>query len=89
MVMRWEKGRKKAVPMNSSVREYDLTLRVMKSAQVFNVYDNDNLVVASSRGIADATSAAMHLARSAQAAGLRAIVCVLQSDGQFRVEWSS
>ena len=89
MVKRWEKDWKKAVATYSSVREYDLTLRVMKSARVFNVYDNDNVVVASSRSIGDATSAALHLAKSAQAAGLHAIVCVLQSDGQFRVEWSS
>ena len=89
MARRWEKDRKKPVPGNSSVREYDLTLRVMKNGRVFNVYDNDNVVVASSRSIGDATSAALLLARGAQAAGLHAIVCVLQSDGQFRVEWSS
>jgi len=79
MAMRWEKDRKQST--SSSIREYDLTFRIIKDARVFNVYDNNNVVVASSRSIVEATSAALQLARSAQAAGLHVIVCVLQSDG--------
>lgn len=87
MAKRWEKDQK--ISTNSSIREYDLTFRVMKSARVFNVYDHDNVEVASSPNIVEATSAALHLARSAHKGGLHVIVCVLQSDGQFKVEWSS
>lgn len=89
MAQRWEKDLRTASNAQSKVCEYDLTYRVMHAGRRFDVCDHNNLILYSSANCVEAVAAAVRLAKTAHMTGSHAIVCTLQANGDFKVEWSS